>query len=174
MEKTTNLVKSFNCSVCTKFIDRISSIKGLQMQWCEDNSKWLQHSTALKHAGSTSHKKAFNLYLRGGFGLSARERTEKEHLLLESCGQQAIVDGINVMDNNDFELTKKKFESVYFLGKNEGPLSLFPKLLSQKERHGIVFGTTYQNRTLGTVFLEFIKKSLRDIVKEKLTKRYFL
>ena len=41
VEKTTNLVKSFNCSVCTKFIDRIPSIKGFQMQWCEDSSKQL-------------------------------------------------------------------------------------------------------------------------------------
>ena len=41
VKKTTNLVKSFNCSVCTKFIDRIPSIKGFQMQWCEDSSKQL-------------------------------------------------------------------------------------------------------------------------------------
>ena len=62
---------------------------------------------------------------------------------------------------------------MYFLAKNEAPLGLFSKLISHEERHGIIFGTTYQNRTLGTVFLEFITKSLRDIVKEKLTKRNF-
>ena len=83
------------------------------------------------------------MYLRGELGLSARERTEKEHLLLESSGQQAIVDGINVMNDKDFELTKKKFESMYFLAKNEAPLSLFPKLVSHEERHDIVFGTAY-------------------------------
>ena len=62
---------------------------------------------------------------------------------------------------------------MYFLAKNEAPLGLFSKFINHEERHGIIFGTTYQNRTLGTVFLEFITKSLRDIVKEKLTKRNF-
>ena len=80
IEKTTNLVKSFNYSVCTKFIDIISSIKGFQMRWCEDGSKRLQHSAALlEHAESTCHKKAFDLYLRGELGLITRQRTEKEH-----------------------------------------------------------------------------------------------
>ena len=76
------------------------------------------------------------------------------------------------MNDKDFELTKKKFESMYFLAKNEAPLSLFSKFISH-ERYGIVFGTAYRNRTSGTVFLEFIAKSLGDIMKEKLTKRNF-
>ena len=65
------------------------------MQWCEDGSKRLQHSVALEYAESTSHNKAFDLYLSGGLGLSAREKTEKEHLLPESSGQQAMVDVMN-------------------------------------------------------------------------------
>ena len=77
------------------------------------------------------------------------------------------------MNNKDFELTKKKFESMHFLVKNEAPLSLFSKLISHEERYGIVFGTAYRNRTSGTVFLEFIAKSLGDIMKEQLTKRNF-
>ena len=150
IDKSTNLVTSLNCSVCTKFLDKISCIKGFQMQWCEDGSKRLHNtSAALEHAESTSHNKAYDLYMKD-LGLSAHERTERDQLLLSSSGQQAIVEGINIMNDKDFELTKKKFESMYFLAKNKAPLSLFPKLLSHEERHGVVFGPAYRNRTFSS------------------------
>ena len=38
VNKTINLVQSMNCSVCTKFMDRISFIKDFQQQWCESGS----------------------------------------------------------------------------------------------------------------------------------------
>ena len=121
------------------------------MVWRREQ-KTTQHSAALEHAESTSHNKAYDLYMKD-LGLSVRERTERDQLLLSSSGQQAIVERINIMNDKGFELTKKKFESMYFLAKNEAPLSLFPKLLSHKERHGVVFGPAYWSRTSGTVFL---------------------
>ena len=57
-------------------MDRISSVKGFQLQWCEGGSKWPQHSAALEHAESMSHEKAFDLRLKG-LGLGIPERTEK-------------------------------------------------------------------------------------------------
>ena len=63
----------------------ISSVKGFQQQWCDGESKRLQHSAALEHAESMSHEKTFDLHLKG-FGLGIRERTEKEQLLLSSIG----------------------------------------------------------------------------------------
>ena len=33
------------------------------------------------------------------------------------------------------------FESANFLAKNKAPLSLFPKLISHKEWHGVIVGT---------------------------------
>ena len=70
-------------------------------------------------------------------------------------------------------LQRKKSKVCIFLAKNEAPLSLFPKFISHEERHGVVSGTAYRNRTSGTVFFESIAKSLGDIVKEKLIKRNF-
>ena len=78
------------------------------------------------------------------------------------------------MNDKDFELTKKKFESMYFLAKNGAPLSLFAKYIHHEERHGVLFCTSYGNRTSGTVFLEFIAKSLRHIMKEKTYQKKFL
>ena len=163
-----------NCFVCTTFMDygRISFMNGFQQQWCESGSKLLEHSARLEHAGSISCEKAFNLHLKG-LGLIIWERREKEQLLLSSIGQQPIVNSINVMNKKDFRKTKNKFESAYFLAKNEAPLSLFLKLVSHEERHGVIVGTAYRNRTLGTLFLEYITKNLKEGLKEKLNMRNF-
>ena len=64
-DRTTNLEQLMNCSVCTKFMDGPSSVKGFQQQWCESGSKRLQHSAALEHAERMSHKNAFDLHLKG-------------------------------------------------------------------------------------------------------------
>ena len=63
--------------------------------------------------------------------------------------------------------TGQQFESVNLLAKNEAPLSLFPKLISHKERHGIIVDTAHCNRTSG------IKGNLREGSKEKLNLRNF-
>ena len=52
---------------------------------------------------------AFNLFLRDS-GLNERERTNKERLLLNSSGQQSIINGLNVMNEKDFDQTKKNLK----------------------------------------------------------------
>ena len=138
------------------------SAKGFHQQWCEGGSKQLQHSAALEHAESMSHKKAFDFHLKG-LGKVIQGQTEKQQLLLSSTGQQPIIHSVNVINEKDFKLTKKKFESAYFLAKNKATLSLFLKLISQEERHSVTVGTANHNRTLGTLCLEYIAENLREI-----------
>ena len=141
-------------------MDQISSVKGFQQQWCEGGSKRLQHSAVLEHAENMSHEKAFDLHLKDiEFGIW--EQTKKEQLLLSTISQQPIIHGIDFRNKKDFKQTKKKFESSYFLTKNEAPLSLFPKLISHEERQGAAFC----NRTSGTLFLEYITRNLREGLK---------
>ena len=151
-----------NCSVCTTFMDQISFMNGFQQQWCESGSKLLEHSARLEHAGSISCKKAFNLHLKG-LGLIIWERREKEQLLLSSIGQQPIVNSINIINKKDFRKTKNKFESAYFLAKNEAPLSLFLKLVSHEERHGVIVGTASKQNFGDFVFGIYSRKRERRI-----------
>ena len=170
-KKESNVVTSLNCSVCKKYVGRIMSTKGFQQQWCGDESKQLQHSTAVDHVESIAHKMAFNLFRDSG--LNERERTNKERLLLNSSGQQSIIDGLNVVNKKDFDQTKKKFESVYFLVKNEISLSTHQNLLNHEENHGVMLGTAYRNRTSGTLMIDFIAESLRNDFKKKFDKANF-
>ena len=165
-----NLVKLTNCSVCTKFMGQIFSIKNFQQQWCKGGSKRLQDSAALEHVESMSHEKAFDLHLKR-IGLGIREQAEKEQLLLSSTGQQSIVHNINVMNEKDFKQTKKKFEKGYFLTKNKAHLSLFQKLMSRRKAQ--CYCIAYHNRTLVTLFLEYVAENLRKGLKKKLNMRKF-
>ena len=155
-----------------KFMDQISFVKGFQQQWCGSGSKKLQRTAALEHAESMSYKKAFDLCLKG-LGLNIQKRIKKEQLLLSSTGQQSIIHCINVMNGKDFRQTRKKFEIAYFSAKKEAPLSSVRKLISHKERHSVIVGTAYRNRTSGTLFLEYIVQNLRKGLKKKLTARNF-
>ena len=57
----------------------------------------------------------------------------------------------------DFELTKNKFESAYFVAKQELPLGLLSKLLSLEKRHDTEIGTAHQNCNYANLQLVFWK-----------------
>ena len=86
---------------------------------------------------------------------------------------KVLFDGLNVMNKKDFDQTKKKFESVYFLVKNEISLSTHQNLLNREENHGVMLGTAYRNRTSGTLMIDFIAESLQNDFKKKFDKDNF-
>ena len=69
------------------------------------------------------------------------------------------------MNIKDFELTKKKFEVVYFIAKEELPLSFFPKLLNLEQRHGVGLGTAYQNRSYPGKIINCISEKFANDLK---------
>ena len=137
-----NSVKSLRCNVCQKNEDRITSVKGFQETWCCEGSRQLQHASAVLHAEGKAHEVAYDLFLKEK-GKSANERTNILKETVRDNRQVRIVDSRNTINVKDFELTKKKFEVTYFVAKEELPLSLFPKLQSLEERHGVELGTAY-------------------------------
>ena len=105
--------------------------------------------------------------------LKFKRLTEKEQYLLEQAGQQSIIQSIGNMNKKDLAETKPKFESAYFLTKNEAPLSLFPKLLSHEQRHGVILGNAYRNRNSQTEFIQYIAKSLGNHTKNQIENSNF-
>ena len=162
IDASTKLVGSMNCKICQQFEDRISSIKGFAYNWLREGSKRLLLHAAIEHAEGEPHKKAFDLYLRSR-GLTTHERTE---LLEPSHSQRGIIHGIDNMNQKDFEFTKKKFETAYFVVKEELPLSKFPKILELEEKHGVLLGNAYRNSMSGALIIDYIADSLsRDLRK---------
>ena len=108
-----DLVASFNWRICWQFEDQINSIKGFNHAWIKGGSKQLLLNAAKEHAKGELHKKAFDLHLQDK-GLTVCEHSETMHQ-----NARGIFCGLDVMKQKDFELTKKKFETTYFLVKEE-------------------------------------------------------
>ena len=77
------------------------------------------------------------------------------------------------MQQKDLEKTKKKFETAYFIAKEELPLSKFPKILNLEEMHGVELGEAYRNEITGALMIDYIGKSFARDVKLLIDKSSF-
>ena len=77
---------------------------------------------------------------------------------------RGIVHDLDVMKQKDFELTKKKFETAYFVVKEELPITKikFTKIL---EKHGVALGKAYVNNMSGSMIIDFNGKWLSNELK---------
>jgi hypothetical protein len=156
---TKGVVESLKCETCTTFRDRIMGMKGFSTQWSEHGSTRLQHASALLHATSEPHKKSFDLFLKQK-GLSLTDRNESLQDFLRDNQQADILTGVASMQKIDIELTKKKFETAYYVAKEELSLLKYTSLLKLEERHGVTLGNAYRNENTGGVFIDYISQSL--------------
>ena len=123
-------VSTLACKICKRFEDRINSIKNFNEAWVRDGSKRLLLHAAIEHAEGEPHKKAYDLHLKEQ-GLSIRQRSE-----VSNPNSGGVLRGLDIM-KQDFEKTKKKFETMYFVVKEELPITKFSKILELEERHGV-------------------------------------
>ena len=75
-----NLVKSLRCSICQKYDERITSVKGFQETWCHEGSRRLQHASAVLHAEGNAHEVAYDLFLKE----KAKSANERKGILNET------------------------------------------------------------------------------------------
>ena len=78
------------------------------------------------------------------------------------------------MSERDTSLTKMKFETAYFIAKEELPLKLYPKLSKHKEKQGLETGQAYRNENSCGVFIDYISKGLELKLKSKLNEVNFV
>ena len=134
--------------------------------------KSLQHAP-VEHAEGQAHKVAYDLFLKTIKGMTARERTEQLQTLLHDNQQASLLAGLDVMRMKDFDLTKKNFETAYFIVKEEISLTKYAKILELEQKHGVDLGCAYRNKNTCGLFIDFIADDLAKQLKEKLDKRHF-
>ena len=145
-------VSTLACKICKRFEDRINSIRNFNEVWVRDGSKRLLLHAAIEHAEGEPHEKAYDLHLKEQ-GLSIRQRSE-----VSNPNSGGVLCGVDVMKQKDFEKTKKKFETMYFVVKEELPITKFSKILELEERHGVELGNAYHNSMSGSIMIDFIGK----------------
>ena len=137
-------------------------------QWSSiDGSTRLQNSGLREHIETEAHKRSYGLFLKPK-RVDLVERSEQNKQLLNENRQGSIVTGIATINEKDIELTRKKFETAYFVTKEELNLTKYSQILDHEERHGVNIGTAYRNINAGGSFIDAISESLGNDLKIKL------
>ena len=88
--------------------------------------------------------------------------------------QGTILSGLATMTERDNSLTKMKFETAYFIAKEELPLKLYPKLLKHKEKQVLENGQAYRNENSCGICIDSINKDLELKLMSKLNEVNFV
>ena len=72
----------------------------------------------------------------------------KTHVEKRDRNQQSIESGLARMNEKDIMLTHKKFETAYFIAKEELPLTKYKRILALEEFHNVELGNAYRNNNI--------------------------
>lgn len=71
------------------------------------------------------------------------------------------------------EITMEKFETAYFVVKEELPITKYKAILLLEEKHGVELGKAYCNDSSGGVIIDYIAESIAQDLQHKLKKSKF-
>ena len=66
------------------------------------------------------------------------------------------------MEEKDREETRKKFDTAYFIAKEELPLAKFERILDLEERHSVAIANAYRNSNQCGTFDDYIADEMAE------------
>ena len=66
------------------------------------------------------------------------------------------------MTEEDKEILNSRFNTAYYLAKNERPYSDFPDLIARQEKNGVKRSSRYCNERAGANFLDTVGEIIRE------------
>ena len=79
----------------------------------------------------------------------------KTHVEKRNLNKQSIESGLARINEKDVMLTCKKFETAYFIAKEELPLTKFERILALEELHNVEIGSAYHNNNMCGEFIDY-------------------
>ena len=153
-EYATNLL----CKVCTQFREHIEGIQYFKEDWITGSTNY-RSSNATDHAEGVPHKEAMKHYYKA---------VGKTHVEKRDRNQQSIESGLARMNEKDIILTRKKFDTAYFIAKEDLLLTKFVRILALEELHNVELGNAYRNNNMRGEFIDYIADDLASKVLQQL------
>ena len=153
-EHATNLL----CKVCTQFREHIEGIQYFKEDWITGSTNY-RSSNATDHAEGVPHKEAMKNYYKS---------VGKTHVEKRDRNQQSIESGLARMNEKDIILTRKKFDTAYFIAKEDLLLTKFVRILALEELHNVELGNAYRNNNMRGEFIDYIADDLASKVLQQL------
>ena len=161
-DKDGEYATHLRCKVCTQLREHNEGIQYSKEVWLTGSTNCCS-SNAIDHAG-VPHKEAMKHYYKS---------VGKTHVEKRDRNQQSIESGLARMNEKDVMLTHKKFETAYFITKEELPLTKFEKILALEELHNLELGNVYRNNNMCREFIDYIANNLALKVVQKLKSSNF-
>ena len=153
-EHATNLL----CKVCTQFREHIEGIQYFKEDWITGSTNY-RSSNATDHAEGVPHKEAMKNYYKS---------VGKTHVEKRDRNQQSIESGLARMNEKDIILTRKKFDTAYFIAKEDLLLTKFVRILALEELHNVELGNACRNNNMRGEFIDYIADDLASKVLQQL------
>ena len=162
-DKDGEYATSLHCKVCTQFREHIEGIQYFKEDWITGSTNYPSFN-AIDHAESVPHKEAMKQYYKS---------VGKTHVEKRDRNQQSIEIGLARMNGRGAMLTRKKFETAYFIAKQELTLTKFERILALEELHNTELGNAYRNNNMFGEFTDYIAEDLVLKVLQKLKSSNF-
>ena len=150
--------KNLRCKVCSNYLTLIEGMKHFRIEWITGSTNY-RPSNAIDHATADPHKKAMKAYYSDQGKIVVDKRSK---------GQQSIQQGLATQTKNNIRLTKKKFQTAYFIAKEELPLSKFNPILQLEELHDVEIGDAYRHSNACGELIDAIGDELADDLRRQL------
>ena len=113
------------CKTCSKFENRITSIKGFSPNWIVGTSS-VKKDSLQKHVNGDPHKYAANLLKKEKMGSSAFAQQVTQ--------SSAIGRGLVKIATSDKEVLENHFNTAYYLAKKERPTVTLLNYLNSRKK----------------------------------------
>ena len=151
------------CKICTKWYSRINSMKNFSPTWIHPGSESVKKHSVQGHANSTSHMQAKRMEDKNKFGIEA--------YMNRVVDETPIEQNFKNMCMKDRESLRVKFNSAYYLAKQERPFSDFSELLKRQAKNNVMnIGESYIMDRAAAKFVNVIGEVTKEGLKTDLAK----
>ena len=145
MASGKKIMRSFKCSVCSKYRIRKESSRNFSDRWIV-GAKSLRTSNIRDHRKNNQHALAMSLLMK--------ERAS-------SCGQGSlsyapIVQALNTLSDTEKARLKHKFDIAYLVATESISFFKYPIICKLKRKHGVDIGVSYINERSDRTFVHYI------------------
>ena len=151
MSQGKRVAVRLNCSVCTKYNERIMGRRNYSNSWIV-GAESIRTSNIRDHTKSDQHCHAMSLRLRE----QATARGEC------SSSYAPIAAALTTMSDEDRAILRRKFDITYVMAREKLSFRKFPAFCELETRHGVNLGSAYKTETSAKTFTHFIAESQRQ------------
>ena len=139
-------------------------------QYIKGSTNFQKSSVEYHAKNAKSHTVAYELHIKK----SGKDSKKLKNFKHSAAGSSDVLEGTSTMEKNEVARTKIKFETAYFVAKQELPLTKYKEILNHEKFHSVNTGDSYMTDVKAGEFIDFIAVDLKSkLCKDLATANFF-